>query len=138
MDLGFADATAVIAGGTRGIGLATAVCLAEHGARVAVIGRNEARLTEAAATLATTGSPEVLTLRADLASASDVDNVFATVDARWGALNVLINAAGPAGAGRFEDLSDAAWTATFDQGVIGAVRCVRAAMPLLRAAPWAG
>ncbi|MDT5117448.1 MAG: 3-oxoacyl-[acyl-carrier protein] reductase, partial [Mycobacterium sp.] len=39
MDLGFADATAVIAGGTRGIGLATAVCLAEQGARVGIVGR---------------------------------------------------------------------------------------------------
>ncbi len=40
MDLGFADATAVIAGGSRGIGLATALCLAEQGARVGVVGRN--------------------------------------------------------------------------------------------------
>ncbi len=40
---GFADATAVIAGGTRGIGLATAVCLAEQGARVGIVGRSEAR-----------------------------------------------------------------------------------------------
>jgi NAD(P)-dependent dehydrogenase (short-subunit alcohol dehydrogenase family) len=137
VDLGFGDATAVIAGGTRGIGLATAVCLAEHGARVAVIGRNEARLTKTAATLAVAGSPEVLTLGADLASAPDVDAVFETVGARWGALNVLVNAAGPVSAGRFEDLDDAGWTAAFDQGVVSAVRCVRAALPLLRAAPWA-
>lgn len=137
MDLGFADATALIAGGTRGIGLATAVCLAEHGARVGVIGRNDARLTKVAATLAAAGSPEVLTLAADLGSASDVDAAFETVRIRWSALNVLVNAAGPAGAGRFEDLGDAAWAATFDQGVVGAVRCVRAALPLLRVASWA-
>jgi NAD(P)-dependent dehydrogenase (short-subunit alcohol dehydrogenase family) len=137
VDLGFADATAVIAGGTRGIGLATAMCLAEHGARVGIIGRNETRLTKAAAALAAAGSPEVLTFGADLGSAADVHAVFETVSARWNALNVLVNAAGPVGAGRFEDLGDAAWTATFDQGVISAVRCVRAALPLLRAAPWA-
>ena len=137
MDLGFADATAVIAGGTRGIGLATALSLAEHGARVAIVGRDEDRLTDAATTLGAAGSPEVLTLTADLGSLSDVDNAFETVGARWGALNVLVNAAGPAGAGRFEDLDDAAWTAAFDSGVISAVRCVRAALPLLRAAPWA-
>jgi 3-oxoacyl-[acyl-carrier protein] reductase len=137
VDLGFADATAVIAGGTRGIGRATALCLAEQGARVGVVGRNEARLTETATTLAAAGSPDVLTLAADLGSASDVDAVFATVGARWGALNVLVNAAGPVGAGRFEDLGDAQWTAAFDQGVMSAVRCVRAALPLLRAAPWA-
>jgi 3-oxoacyl-[acyl-carrier protein] reductase len=137
MDLGFADATAVIAGGSRGIGLATALCLAEQGARVGVVGRDEARLAEAATTLAAAGSPDVLTLTADLTSASDVDAIFATVGAQWGALNVLVNAAGPAGAGRFEDLGDAQWAAALDQGVLSAVRCVRAALPLLRAAPWA-
>jgi NAD(P)-dependent dehydrogenase (short-subunit alcohol dehydrogenase family) len=137
VDLGFADATAVIAGGTRGIGLATAVCLAEQGARVGVIGRNEARLAEAATRLADAGSPEVLTLTADLSSAPDVEAVFATVGVRWGGLNVLVNAAGPMGAGRFEDLSDAQWAAAFDEGVLSAVRCVRAALPLLRAAEWA-
>jgi NAD(P)-dependent dehydrogenase (short-subunit alcohol dehydrogenase family) len=50
---------------------------------------------------------------------------------------VLVNAAGPVGAGRFEDLGDAEWKAAFDSGVISAVRTVRAALPLLRAAPWA-
>jgi NAD(P)-dependent dehydrogenase (short-subunit alcohol dehydrogenase family) len=137
VDLGFADATAVIAGGTRGIGLATAMCLAEHGARVAVIGRNDARATETATALETAGSPEVLSFAVNLGSADDVDTVFDTVADRWGALNVLVNAAGPVGAGRFEDLDDARWTAAFDSGVISTVRCVRAALPLLRAARWA-
>lgn len=56
---------------------------------------------------------------------------------RWGVLNILINGAGPTGAGRFEDLSDANWADSFDQGVTSAIRCVRAALPLLRAADWA-
>jgi 3-oxoacyl-[acyl-carrier protein] reductase len=137
VDLGFADATAVIAGGTRGIGLATALCLAADGCRVGLIGRDEARLKQAAGALEAAGSPEVLTLAADLRSAPDVDAVFETVDARWGALNVLVNAAGPVGAGRFEDLDDVEWKAAFDSGVISAVRTVRAALPLLRVAPWA-
>ena len=40
MDLGLANATAVVVGGSRGMGLATARCLAEEGARVAVVGRS--------------------------------------------------------------------------------------------------
>lgn len=116
MDLGFADATAVIAGGTRGIGLATAVCLAKQGARIGVIGRDDTRLKETATALSDAGSPEVLTLPANLTSASDVDSAFSTVSAHWGVLNVLVNAAGPMGAGRFEDLGDAQWAAAFDEG----------------------
>jgi NAD(P)-dependent dehydrogenase (short-subunit alcohol dehydrogenase family) len=137
VDLGFSDATAVIAGGTRGIGLATALCLAADGCRVGLVGRDEARLKEAVGALEAAGSPEVLHLSADLASVSDVAAVFEEVRMRWGDLNVLVNAAGPVGAGRFEDLDDAGWSDAFDQGVLTAVRCVRAALPLLRGADWA-
>jgi len=137
MDLGFSGATAVIAGGTRGIGLATALCLAREGCRVGVIGRDASRLTGAARAAQDAGSPEVLLLPANLTSGAEVKGVFDEVRTRWGALNVLINAAGPAGAGRFEDLDDADWGDAFDQGVTSAVRCVRAALPLLRAADWA-
>jgi NAD(P)-dependent dehydrogenase (short-subunit alcohol dehydrogenase family) len=137
MDLGFKGATAVVAGGTRGIGLATALCLALEGCRVGVIGRDESRLTEAARAAQAAGSPEVLLLSADLASGADIEGVFDEVRTRWGVLNVLVNAVGPAGAGRFEDLGDAEWVNAFDQGVMSAVRCVRAALPLLRTADWA-
>ena len=57
MDLGFADATAVVVGGGRGMGLATARCLAEDGARIAVIGRSADVLTEAADALTEAGIP---------------------------------------------------------------------------------
>jgi 3-oxoacyl-[acyl-carrier protein] reductase len=137
VDLGFGGATAVIAGGTRGIGLATALCLAREGCRVGIIGRDASRLTAAADAARDAGSPEVLVLPADLTSGVDVAGVFDEVRTRWGVLNVLVNAAGPAGARRFEDLTDADWADTFDQGVTSAVRCVRAALPLLRAADWA-
>lgn len=52
---------------------------------------------------------------------------------------MLINAAGPGevGVGSFESLDDDEWLATFDIGTLSAVRCVRAALPLLRAAEWA-
>jgi 3-oxoacyl-[acyl-carrier protein] reductase len=137
VDLGFSGATAAIAGGTRGIGLATALCLAREGCRVGIIGRDASRLTAAVDATRDAGSPEVLGLPADLTSPSDITAVFDEVRRRWGVLNVLVNAAGPAGAGRFDDLADADWAATFDQGVTSAVRCVRAALPLLRAADWA-
>ena len=137
MDLGFAGATAVIAGGTRGIGLATALCLAADGCRVGLVGRDESRLQAASDELRAAGSPEVLQLRADLALACDVTALFEEVATRWDRLNVLVNAAGPAGAGRFEDLDESGWSDAFDQGVLAAVRCVRAALPLLRAADWA-
>jgi 3-oxoacyl-[acyl-carrier protein] reductase len=137
MDLGLAGATSVVVGGTSGIGLAAALCLAAEGCRVGIVGRDAARLAEAARAVAGAGCPGVLKLRADVGSTADVGAAFESVRAAWGELNILINTVGPSGAGRFEELSDAAWTATLDRGVLSAVRCTRAALPLLRAARWA-
>jgi 3-oxoacyl-[acyl-carrier protein] reductase len=136
MDLGFSDATVVVTGGTKGMGRAIAECLAGEGARVAVLARGRAGLDETVAGLEERGSPQGLGLHADVADGDSVREAFATVEERWGSLNVLVNTVGPA-AGRFEQLSDADWVTAFQLGTLGAVRCVRAALPLLRRAPWA-
>lgn len=120
------------------MGLATARCLAEDGARIAVVGRSAQVLDEAAAELRNCGSPEAFGVVADIGDAASVDEVFAELAARWdGGLNVLINTVGPGAAGNFEELTDEQWRATIDDGAMGMVRCVRAALPLLRQADWA-
>src|SRR5207247_2049294 len=99
--------------------------------------RGEPDLRDAEAGLRARGAPDVLALRADLLVAADVEAAFATVGRRWGALNALVCAAGPTSAGTLEELSDADWLHAFDEGVLRAVRCVRAALPLLRKARFA-
>ncbi len=136
MDLGLSGATALVVGGTRGIGLASALCLAGEGCRVGIIGRDAGALDKAVGLLAEAGSPEVLPLRADVASSAEVQAAFDSAGARWGGLNALINTVGPAGADGFEALDDAGWAAAFELGTMSAVRCVRAALPLLRRASW--
>jgi 3-oxoacyl-[acyl-carrier protein] reductase len=138
MDLGLANATAVMVGGSRGMGLAAARCLAEEGARVAVIGRTAAAVESAAAELTALGSPDVMGLAADIGDAGAVDQLFAELGHRWnGELNVLINTVGPGAPGSFEDLTDDQWRESVEDGVMGMVRCVRSALPLLRKAEWA-
>ena len=138
MDLGLANATAVVVGGSRGMGLATARCLADEGARVAVVGRSRDALDSAVADLTGRGSPESLGLAADIGDAAAVEKVFADLAGQWGGeLNVLINTVGPGAAGRFDDLTDQQWHQAVEDGVMGMVRCVRSALPLLRKAQWA-
>lgn len=139
MDLGLAGATAVVAGGSRGMGFAAARCLARDGARVAVLARTPAALDEAVAALRAAGSPDAVGIPTDLRAGAEVDAAFARLGARWGALNILVNAAGPVGVGigDFERLDDDQWRATFEIGVLAMVRCVRAALPHLRRADWA-
>jgi 3-oxoacyl-[acyl-carrier protein] reductase len=138
MDLGLANATAAVVGGSRGMGFASARCLAEEGARVAVIGRSRASLDSAATELTSLGSPDAVGLVADIGDVAQVDEVFAELGERWnGELNVLINTVGPSVRGSFEELTDEQWRQSVDDGAMGMVRCVRSALPLLRNAKWA-
>jgi NAD(P)-dependent dehydrogenase (short-subunit alcohol dehydrogenase family) len=138
MHLGLANATALVVGGSRGMGLATARCLADEGARVAVVGRSRDALDSAVTDLTARGSPDALGLVADIGDGTAVDKVFADLGERWdGELNALINTVGPGAAGSFEDLNDEQWRQAVEDGVMGMVRCVRSALPLLRKAQWA-
>lgn len=139
MDLGLRGAHVVVSGGTKGMGRAAAECFARDGAKVAVLARGQAGLDETVAALGDLGAADVVALHADLTDAAAVAAAFAELAARWEVLNVLVNAAGPVevGIGRFDAIDDDEWLATFDIGTLSAVRCVRSALSMLRAAPWA-
>lgn len=136
MDLGFDGATAVVTGGSKGMGLAIAEGLGAEGASVAIMARGRAALDSAAKQIRLAGAAEVLPISVDMADADSIAAAFASVGDAWGSLNVLVHTVGP-NAGAFEDLDDDDWRAAFDLGTLSAVRSVRAALPLLRSADWA-
>ncbi len=136
MDLGIADATAVVTGGSKGMGRAVAGILAGDGARVAVMAQGQEALDSAVTALTALGSPDAVGLSVDMTDAASIDAGFRQVQDRWGAsLNILVHTIGP-GAARFEDLDDSGWDAAFSLGTMSAVRSVRSALPLLRGADW--
>ena len=137
MDLGLKDATAVVSGGTKGMGRATAELLARDGARVAVLARNRDDLAETVEALRTLGSPDPVGIATDVADAGSIRAAFDQVAERWGALNILVNTVGPGLTGTIDDFDDDAWAETFELGTMSAVRSVRSALPLLRKADWA-
>lgn len=136
MDLGYAGAHAVVTGGSKGMGLAIAETLGAEGASVAIMARGRDALDAAADRITAAGAPEVLRISVDMSDADSIAAGFATVADTWKQLNVLVHTVGP-GAGPFEELDDDDWYAAFDLGTLSAVRCVRAALPALRAADWA-
>ncbi|MEO3760473.1 SDR family NAD(P)-dependent oxidoreductase [Mycobacterium sp. B14F4] len=135
MDLGLAGSAAVVTGGSKGMGLAIATTLAEEGARVAVMARGAAALEEAVATLSAAGSPDTLGIRVDMSDAASIAAGFACIAERWGVLNSLVHTIGP-GDGYFEEMTDSQWEEAFALGTMSAVRSIRAALPMLRAAEW--
>ncbi len=85
----------IVTGATTGIGKATALALAKHGAIVGVVGRSAARATRVAADLAgDTGNTAIVPLTADLSSQRDVRALAREIRARFGRVHVLVNNAG--------------------------------------------
>ncbi len=88
MDLGLKGKVAVITGGSRGIGLATAERLVEEGATVIIAARRQAHLDAAARRLG------VEAVRADVTAIEDLDRLAAHVNASHGGCDILVNNAG--------------------------------------------
>jgi NAD(P)-dependent dehydrogenase (short-subunit alcohol dehydrogenase family) len=136
MDLGYAGSTAVVTGGSKGMGLAIAETLAAEGASVAVMARSREALDAAEKSLRAAGAPDAVGISVDMADAASIAEAFAAVSERWGRLNCLVHTIGPAD-GYFEEMDDAQWDEAFALGTMSAVRSIRAALPLLRSADWA-
>ncbi|OFZ98916.1 MAG: short-chain dehydrogenase [Betaproteobacteria bacterium RIFCSPLOWO2_02_FULL_62_17] len=115
------NATALITGGTSGIGLAVAKTLASAGARVAVTGRDERRLAEAAR--AAGAHP----IRADVTSEADVERTYREVFNAFGHLDILVNNAGFGVFKGLVDMDRASFDAVFATNVTGAMLMAREA-----------
>ena len=119
--MNLAGAVVLITGGSAGIGRSIAQTLAASGARVAITGRDQARLEEAAQRLG------VFPIHADVAQEADVERTYREVLAKFSDLDVLVN---NAGFGVFKNLVEfdrPSFDAVFATNVTGAMLMARAA-----------
>ena len=120
--------TAVITGGTTGIGLAAAQLFAAEGARVLVTGANPATLERARVTLAGVAA----VVQSDAGDGAQIRRLFADVEQRWGGLDVLFLNAGKVPYGSILELPEREFDDTFRLNVKGPWLALKAAIPLLR------
>lgn len=127
--------TALITGANQGFGLAIAHAYVEAGASVFLCARDEAKLDEARASVASRARAQrVLAAPADVSSAADVRRVVDAAVAAFGQLHVLVNNAGVYGPfGPIEDVDWDAWTRAIAINLLGSVLMCRAVVPHFRA-----
>jgi NAD(P)-dependent dehydrogenase (short-subunit alcohol dehydrogenase family) len=123
MDLGLAGKTALITGGSAGIGLACATMLAGEGVAVAIAGRDPARLAAAA------GGIRAHTVAADLSKPEDVLRTAREAEQALGRIDILINCAGSAMGGEFLEVGDQAYLDAWNLKLLGYIRMTRAVVP---------
>ena len=123
---------AVITGGGTGIGLAVARALADKGHAVTIMGRSRGPLEAAAASLPGSGFAVC-----DVTDVASIAAALAQAEAARGPVRVLVNNAGAVTTAPFEKVGLDAWSAALDVNLLGAVRMIGAALPSLKAQPWA-
>lgn len=134
MDLGLKGKVAIITGGSKGIGLHTAIVLAEEGAQVAIVARGEADLSKAVELIRERTGTEALAIAANVTNEEDVQRAVAQTVERFGRLDILVNNAGTSAAAPFEQITPDRWDADLDLKLFGAIHFSRAAIPHLRQA----
>src|SRR3974390_1683191 len=122
MDLGLANAQAVVTGGSKGMGRAVANTFADEGASVAVLARGQEAIDETIVELRRRGSPDPMGISVDLRRPEAISEAVDSIGRRWGSINCLVNTIGPAD-GYFEKMTDEDWAAALDLGLMAAVRC---------------
>jgi NAD(P)-dependent dehydrogenase (short-subunit alcohol dehydrogenase family) len=121
---------ALITGGGRGIGRATAQHFAAQGYHVVICARTASQLQETARSISEQGG-SVLGMRCDVSSPSDVGALFDTIAQRFGRLDVLINAAAMLVRQPFAEMTIKTWDMVMATNLRGAVLCCRRAFDIM-------
>jgi NAD(P)-dependent dehydrogenase (short-subunit alcohol dehydrogenase family) len=122
---------ALITGGTSGIGEATAHVFAREGARVAITGRRIEFGDKVVNEVRSDGG-EAIFIAADVTRAEDCRRSIDETIAAYGRIDILFNNAGIVTQGTVEEMSEEAWTRTFDVNVKGTYLMTRFVLPIMR------
>jgi len=126
------DQTAIVTGGSKGLGKAMASGLASAGARVALVSRNLAEAESAANEIASEHDIEAIGLQVDVTQPSAVEALVATVAQRFGRIDVLINNAGINIRGPINELSLEQFREVQQVNVEGIWIASRAVLPIMQ------
>lgn len=136
MKLGLENKVALIAGASKGLGLATALSFAREGARVAICARDENRIKQAAEKIHQETGAEVLAVTADVAQQEGPAHFVKTAYEKFGAIHICITNTGGPPSMPFLEIDDEQWQRAFDLTLMSAIRLSRAVVPFMQKQHW--
>ena len=131
MDLQLRDKTALVTGGSEGIGKGIARVLAREGVDIAICARRKEPLEAAAEEISRETGRRVVPIPADLTRDEDARNFIEEGHRALGRVDIMVNNAGSAPGGVLEHLSEADWAQALQLKFMGYVRCLRYVLPIM-------
>jgi 3-oxoacyl-[acyl-carrier protein] reductase len=132
MDLFLQGKVAIVTGGNKGFGAASAHELAKEGARVLITARNEADLATTARDIRREYSNNVETISADLTTPGEAEKIAKAALNAYGRIDILINCAGASQGGVFWEIEDKVWEDSLSLKLMGTIRMIRAVITAMR------
>ena len=131
MDLKLEGKTALVTGGSEGIGKGIAHALAREGVDLAICARRKEPLEKVAAEIAKESGRTIVPIPADLTKDADAKNFVEQGHKALGRVDIMVNNAGSAPGGVIEHLSEADWAQSLQLKFMGYVRCLRYVLPIM-------
>ena len=131
MDLQLKGKTALVTGGSEGIGKGIARALAKEGVDVAICARRKEPLERTATEIARETNRRIVPIPADLSKDADAKNLVAQAHKALGRIDILVNNAGSSPGGVLEHLSETDWEQSLQLKFMGYVRCLRYVLPIM-------
>jgi len=136
MELNLAGKSAVVTGGSLGIGRAIAAELAAEKVDVLIVARDAARVEAAAGELSRETGGRVVGCAGDMTQPTDIVRAMDAARHAFGRIDILVNNAGSSPMGRIADTPDATWEKSLNLKLLGYVRCAREVLPAMRERRW--
>jgi 3-oxoacyl-[acyl-carrier protein] reductase len=137
MEISLKGRSAIVTGGSKGIGLGVATQFAASGADVAIVARGAEALTQAVKAIGSQAKGgRVMGVQADVAKAADIQRAYEQVMKGFGKVDILVNNAGESRTAAFETITDELWHQDFDQKLFAAIRTIRLVWPQMKERRW--
>src|SRR6476659_1449413 len=136
MDIRLNGRSAIVTGGSKGLGFAIAKRLSASGADVAVAARGKPALGEAVRAITATAKGRVIGVTGDVGVAADVKRIYDEAAGAFGKIDIVVNNAGTSRNGAFETVTDEVWREDIDQKLFAAIRLTRHAWPQMKERRW--